>query len=113
MTHRLGTGQDKKAYAFTLSGATFENAQVRVDYDSDTSDHVLSEIYDGERQWEVYERRKPLFSLDITPDDYKRLNKAKPELPTTIKQHLEKHDIPISGEVRIHPHQASSYSKND
>ena len=109
--HRLGTGQDKKAYTFTLSGATFENAQVRVDYDSDTSDHVLSEIYDGERQWEVYERRKPLFSIDITPDDYKRLNKAKPELSTAIKQLLEKHDIPISGEVRIHPHQASSYSK--
>ena len=108
--HRI-RGEEKRAYAFTFAGSTFENAQVRVDYDSDTSDHVLSEIYDGERQWEVYKKRTALFSVDITSDDYKRLNTGETELPTSIKQLLEKHDIHISAEVRIQPHQASSYSK--
>ena len=48
-------------------------------------------MYDGERQWEIYEVKANLFSVDILPAESKLINKAKPELPLAVKQQLQTH----------------------
>jgi len=105
--HQL-RGEDTRTYAFTFDGMTFEEAQLRVDY---STDKIVTEIWDGERQWEIYEAKEMLFSVDISPTDYERLNKPKPELPPPVKQQLKAHDIHISGDFRIQKGEEDSYAK--
>ena len=106
--HALGTREEKREYDFAFDGATFEDAQVRVD---SSKSRILSEIYDGERQWEVYERKAQIFSVDITPDDYERLNKEDPELPSLVRQKFKELGIHVSADFRIEADEGSSYSK--
>lgn len=105
--HNLG-GEDKRAYVYTFEGTTFKTAQVRVDYSNDTT---LTEIYDGERQWEIYAEKANLFSVDISSADHKRLNKGKPELPPAVKQRFKTHGISFSDDFRIETIEESSYLK--
>lgn len=105
--HQL-TGAYKKTYDFAFAGSTFEEAQLRVDY---ATDKIITEIWDGDRQWEIYEVKEILFSVDISPDAFERLNKAKPELPSPVKQQLKTHDIHISDDFRIQDDVRGPYSK--
>ena len=102
------TKQTKREYAFAFEGTIFEDAQVRVDSSKGTT---LTEIWDGERQWEIYEGKERLFSIDISPADHELLNKAKPELPLPVKQELKAHGIHISDDFRIVTDEESSYFK--
>ena len=105
--HYLG-GMDTRTYDFTFKGTTFETAQIRVDNSKDTT---LTEMYDGERQWEIYEVKANLFSVDILPAESKLINKAKPELPLAVKQQLQAHGISFSDDFRIETVEESSYLK--
>lgn len=106
--HALGTIEEKREYNFAFDGATFEDAQVRVD---SSKSSILSEIYDGERQWEVSERKAEIFSVSISPTDYERLNKEDPELPHPVRQQFDAHNLRISEDFRIEADEGSSYSK--
>ncbi len=105
--HALGAIEEKREYDFAFDGATFEDAQVRVD---SSNSRILSEIYDGERQWEVSERKVELFSVDISPTDFERLNTAAPELPPPVRQALKERGIHFSAGFRIEVDEGS-YSK--
>ena len=109
--HHLGTYEEERIYTFTFDGAIFEEAQVRVDYHSNSLGSFVAEIYDGERQWEIYEQKEPFFSVDISPADHERLNKAKLELPPAVKQQFKAHGIRFSGDFRIETEIATSYLK--
>ena len=109
--HKMGAYKDKRTYDFTFDGITFEEAQVGVNYYSPTLYDSLAEIYDGERQWEIYEGKETLFSVDISAADHERLSKEKPELPPLVKQELKVHNISISDDFRIETEDENSYSK--
>lgn len=106
--HHQLAAEVKKTYAFAFSGTIFEEAQIRMDL---SKGFVLTEIWDGERQWEIYEAKEMLFSVDISSTDYERLNKPKPELPPPVKQQLKAHDIHISDDFRIQKGEEDSYAK--
>jgi len=101
-------GQMKETYQLAFDGATFEDAQVRVDF---PTDFVETEIWDGERHWEVYRSKALLFVVDISAEDYEHLSEATPKLPSSVKAQLEVHNIDISDDFRIEPDKKSSYSK--
>ena len=109
--NHLGTYEEKRTYAFAFDGTTFEEAQVRVDYHSNSIGSFVTEIYDGERQWEIYAVKANLFSVAISPADHKRLNNAKPELPPAVKQQFKAHGISFSDDFRIETVEDSSYLK--
>jgi hypothetical protein len=110
--HKIGPFEDKREYAFAFEGGTFEEGQLRVDYSKcPILGSILTEIYDGERQWEVNEKKGILFSVDISTADMELLNKATPVLPPPVKQQLKAHDIYISDDFRIVIDEESSYLK--
>lgn len=101
-------GREKKQiYTCAFDGTTFEEAQVRVDF---PTGRVSTEIWDGERHWEIYRSKKLLFRVDISPEDYKHLNEAKPKLPLPVKAQLKTHKINISDDFRIESDERNSYS---
>ena len=103
--HALETIEEKSEYDFAFDGATFEDAQVRVD---SSNSSILSEIYDGERQWEVSEGKAEIFRVDISPTDYERLNKEGPELPHLVRQKFKELGFHVSADFRI---EADTYTK--
>ncbi len=105
---KMGPKVEKKTYVLTFDGTTFEEAQIRVDFSKDTD---LTDICDGERHWKVIERNSPLFRVDISPADYQLLNKAKPELPHSVKQKFKEIGINFSDDFRIETKEESPYSK--
>ena len=108
--HKLGQRGENRVYTFTFEGSTFEDGQLRADYSKGHPlGHPLTEIYDGERQWEIDERKKTLFDVDISPADVELLNREPPVLPLPVKQQLEAHDISISDDFRIVTDEESSY----
>ena len=108
--HKLGQFGENRVYTFAFEGSTFEDGQLRTDYSKGHPlGHPLTEIYDGERQWEIDERKEILFGVDISPTDVEFLNKVPPVLPLSIKQQLKAHDIDISDDFRIVPDEKSSY----
>ena len=108
--HHLG-GKDKRIYAFTFEGTTFEAAQLRVDYHNDSFGILLAEIWDSDRLWEISEAKERLFDVDISLTDYELLNKPTPELPQSVKQQLDAHDLDIFDDFRIENDEESSYSQ--
>ncbi len=104
--HKIGPFGEKRECTFAFEGSTFEDGQLRVDY---SKGHPLTEIYDGERQWEIDEKKEILFGVDISPADVELLNKVPPMLPLPIKQQLKAHDIYISDDFRIVTDEKSSY----
>ena len=110
--HKMGTYEEKRIYAFAFAGTTFEEAQVGIEYHSPTLYNCLAEIYDGERQWEIYEEKETLFSVDISHADHELLKKAKPELPLPVKEELKVRGINFSDDFHIQPPDAKdSYFK--
>ena len=101
--HKMGTYEEKRTYAFAFAGTAFEEAQLRIDYHSVSVNHGLTEIYDGERQWEISEAKETLFSVDISRADFELLKKAKPELPLSVKEELKVRGINFSDDFRIQP----------
>ena len=110
--HKMGSYVEKRTYALTFDGTTYDEAQIRIKYHSNSAfDSCLAEIYDGERQWDINKAKRELFSVDISLDDYKQLNKATPKLPKPVIQKLKTHDINISDDFRIQNEGKNSYSK--
>lgn len=97
-------------YAFAFSGITYEEVQARVDYHRG-SRVASSEIYDGERHWEIYENKKPLFIVDISADDMKVLRKPNPQFPKTVKQAFKEHKIKVSDNLKIEEDEESEFFK--
>ena len=60
---------------------------------------------------ETYEDKEMLFSVDISLAERELLNKAKPELPPSVKQQLKAYGISISDDFRIQGDERSSYLK--
>lgn len=108
--HKIGGLELEKEYAFAFAGSAYEEAQARVDYHRGRR-IASSEFYDGERHWEIYERKKPLFIVDISADDIKVLNKPKPQLPKTVKQAFKQHDINVSDNLQIEKDERSGFLK--
>ena len=96
----------RETYGFTFAGVTFEEAQVRTDF---STGRIATEIWDGERHWEIYRSKKLLFLVDISAEDYKLLKKEKPKLPLPIKEQLKTHRISISDNFRIEPDERNAY----
>lgn len=105
-------GEKKQTYAFAFDGTTFEEAQVRVDFSTGSAltGFASTEIWDGERHWEIRRSKKLLFYVDISLEDYENLNKAAPKLPLPVKEQLKTHKINISDDFRIEPDERNSYS---
>lgn len=88
----------KETYEFTFDGVTFEESQVRADFPAGP---ISTEIWDGERQWEIYRSQKLLFYVDISAEDYANLKKVPPKIPRIVKEQLKVHKINISDDFRI------------
>lgn len=96
----------KETYWVTFDGVTLEEAQVRVDFPIGA---ISTEIWDGERHWEVRRAKKLLFRVNISAEDYKNLVKAKPKLPLSVKEQLKHHKISISDDYRFEPDETDVY----
>lgn len=85
-------GSEVERTEYTL---TFEDKKVRVE-------RGLSfvEIYDGERHWEIYERKKHLFDVEVAPGDMHRLHTGS-ELPIAVQQAFNQQNIEFSDDVYI------------
>ena len=108
--HKIAEFKQEKEYAFAFAGTTYEEAQARVDYHQGRR-IASSEIYDGERHWEIYERKKPLFQVDVSADDMKVLKKPNPQFPKTVKQAFKKHGINVSDNLQIENDERSELLK--
>lgn len=102
---RLMQGK-KETYGFAFDGVTFEEAQVRVDFPIGA---ISTEIWDGERHWEVRRAKNLLFRVNLSAEDYKNLKKAKPKLPLPVKEQLKTHKISISDDYRFEPDETDIY----
>ena len=96
----------KETYKVTFDGVTYEEAQVRVDF---PIGDISTEIWDGERHWEVRRAKKLLFQVNLSAEDYKNLKKAKPKLPLPVKEQLKTHKISISDDYRFEPDETDTY----
>lgn len=85
-------GSEVERTEYTL---TFEDKKVRVERGL-----PLVEIYDGERHWEIYERKKHLFDVEVAPGDMHRLHTGS-ELPIAVQQAFNQQNIEFSDDVYI------------
>lgn len=90
----------KETYELTFDGVSFEEAQVRVDFPIGT---IATEIWDGERHWEVHRAKKLLFTVSLSAEDYDNFKNAKPKLTQSVKEQLKVHKISISDDHRFEP----------
>lgn len=85
-------GSEVERTEYTL---TFEDKKVRVEQGA-----PFVEIYDGERHWEIYERKKHLFDAEVAPGDIHRLHTGS-ELPIAVQQVFNQRSIEFSDDVHI------------
>ena len=74
---------------------TFEGKKVRVERGS-----LFVEIYDGERHWEIYNRKKHLFDVEVAPGDMHRLYTGS-ELPIAVQQAFNQQSTEFFDDVHI------------
>ena len=98
----------KETYELAFDGTTFEEAQIRVDFPKSA---ISTEIWDGERYWEIHRSKQLLFTVDISDEDYKNLKKAEPKLPLPVREQLKVHKINISDDFSIESEEKNGYSK--
>lgn len=108
--HKIAGFMQKIEYTFAFSGTTYEEVQARVDYHRGGR-MASTEIYDGERHWEIINNKKPLFIVDISADDMKVLRKPNPQFPNTVKQAFKEHKIKVSDNLKIEEDEESEFFK--
>lgn len=106
--HKIADFTQKIEYTFAFSGTTYEEVQARVDYRRGGR-LAKSEIYDGERHWEIYDNKKPLFIVDVSADDMKLLRKPNPQFPKIVKQVFKEHEIKVSDNLKIEEDKESEF----
>lgn len=91
----------KKEYSLVFEGSAFEESRVRIDFHKGGT-FVKTKIYNGDRQWEIYERNEMLFQVDVSTTDIDLLNNGKSDLPNVVKQKFKEEDINFFDDFRIH-----------